>query len=418
VTPSGDGRATRERGSTAPDERGILVFAPRVPEFDRSSGDLRFHHMLTMLAQRHRVELVPMDAGTSATRAYETALEDLGIGINRTFRIRELRHRPPHVAMFEFYQQAEAYLDAVRFLQPGWPAIVDSVDLHYLREARMATYESGRTTPKALQERRARELRVYANADLVLTVTEDDRQQLRRDLPGAEVAVVPNIHRPRAVLPALAERRRGSLLFVGWFVHPPNADAVLWFVREVLPQLRRVVPDVEVVIVGDSPPPEIRKLEESRGVRVTGYVPDTTPYLDAAWVSIAPLRYGAGMKGKVGEAMAAGLPVVTTSIGAEGMELKDGVTALVADTPEAFADAVRRLCTDDALHQEISARALAHVRERYDLPVVAARLEAAVKRATTLQPRRMGPAARVAFLARAARQRLAPLHSGTKRGKP
>jgi len=90
---------------------------------------------------------------------------------------------------------------------------------------------------------------------------------------------------------------------------------------------------------------------------VTGYVPDTTPYLDAAWVSIAPLRYGAGMKGKVGEAMAAGLPVVTTSIGAEGVELKDGITALVADTPEAFADAVRRLCTDDALHQGISARA-------------------------------------------------------------
>jgi glycosyltransferase involved in cell wall biosynthesis len=320
------------------------------------------------------------------------------------------------VAIFEFFHQAEVYLDAVRFLQPGWPAIVDSVDLHYLREARMATYESGRTTPKALQERRARELRVYANADLVLTVTEDERQRLRRDLPGAEVAVVPNIHRPRAVLPALAGRRRRSLLFVGGFQHAPNADAVLWFVREVLPQLRRVVPDVEVVMVGDCPPPEIRKLEESPGVRATGYVPDTTPYLDAAWVSIAPLRYGAGMKGKVGEAMAAGLPVVTTSIGAEGMELEDGVTALVADTPEAFADAVHRLCTDDALHQRISARALAHVRERYDLPVVAARLEAAVKRATTLEPRRMGLAARVAFLARVARQKLAPLHSGTKRG--
>src|SRR5262245_2922141 len=146
--------------------------------------------MLTMLARRYPVELVPTDAGTSATRAYETALEDLGIGINRTFRIRELRHRPPHVALFEFFHQAEWYLDAVRLLQPGWPAIVDSVDLHYLREARMATYESGRTAPKELQERRARELRVYANADLVLTVTEDERQRLRRDLPEAEVAEI------------------------------------------------------------------------------------------------------------------------------------------------------------------------------------------------------------------------------------
>src|SRR5262249_38799860 len=158
---------------------------------------------------------------------------------------------------------------------------------------------------------------------------------------------------PRAVLPALAARRRGSLLFVGGFQHAPNADAVLWFVREVRPRLLRIVPDIEVVLVGSSPPPEIRAFVESIGVRLTGYVPDTAPYLDRAWVSIAPLRYGAGMKGKVGEAMAAGLPVVTTSIGAEGMELEDGVTALVADTPEAFAEAVRRLCTDDALHQGI-----------------------------------------------------------------
>src|SRR5262249_117816 len=239
------------------------VFAHRVPEFDRNSADLRFNHMLTMLARRHPVELVPTDVGKSTTRAYETALEDLGIVINRTFRIRELRHRPPHVAMFEAFHQAEWYLDAVRFLQPGWPAIVDSVDLHYLREARMATYDSGLTARKALRKRRARELRVYANADLVLTVTEDERQRLRRDLPGAEVAVVPNIHRPRAVLPALAARRRGSLLFVGGFQHAPNADAVLWFVREVRPRLLRIVPDIEVVLVGSSPPPEIRAFVES-----------------------------------------------------------------------------------------------------------------------------------------------------------
>src|SRR5207245_8924437 len=105
--------------------------------------------------------------------------------------------------------------------------------------------------------------------------------------------------------------------------------------------------------VGDRPTAEMRQLAGD-GVVTAGWVADMTPYLDSHWVAIGPLRFGAGMKGKVGQALAAGLPVVTTRVGAEGMDLEDGKAALIAESPTAFAEAVARLCPDGELHRNLS----------------------------------------------------------------
>jgi hypothetical protein len=149
--------------------------------------------------------------------------------------------------------------------------------------------------------------------------------------------VVSNIHDPEPAGPGFDAR--SGLLFVGSFWHAPNVDAVLWLCREVLPLARRQLPDLHARIVGAGAPPEVRALA-GEGVEIAGQVPDLQPDLDGARVSLAPLRYGAGVKGKVGEAMAHGLPVVTTSIGAEGMGIEPGRHALVADDAEAFAAAI------------------------------------------------------------------------------
>ena len=141
-----------------------------------------------------------------------------------------------------------------------------------------------------------------------------------------------------------------SILFVGDFRHAPNADAVLFFYRHVLPLVRRSLRDVAVTIVGDAPPREVRALS-SADITVTGWVPDVEPYLTTHCISIAPLRFGAGLKGKIVEAMATGLPVVTTPVGAEGMELVHGSTALIAESPEAFARAVIQL-SDRYKHED------------------------------------------------------------------
>jgi len=195
--------------------------------------------------------------------------------------------------------------------------------------------------------------------------------------------VIPNIH---AVGDQPIDRSgRNGLLFVGNFNHPPNVDAIHYFVREVFPLITTVIPDITLTIVGNNPPKEITALDGPR-IRVTGYVPSTEPYLRNARVSIVPLRYGAGMKGKIGEAMAHGLPVVTTSIGAEGMGLVHGQTALIADTPREFADAVLALYDDERAWERIAADARQFLRDHYSVEAVETRLAEMLERAAAIQP--------------------------------
>ena len=155
-----------------------------------------------------------------------------------------------------------------------------------------------------------------------------------------------------------------------------------------------------MTIVGDAPPREVLALSSAE-ISVTEWVPAVEPYLASHSVSIAPLRFGAGLKGKIVEAMAAGLPVVTTPVGAEGMELVHGSTALIAESPEAFARAVVRLCTDHVLHARLSRNGLEHARARWDPTVVAPKLLETLARMPTLRTKRLRTVDRVLVRARA-----------------
>ncbi len=316
----------------------VLVVAP-IPDFDRASGSLRFYQMLQMLARRYRVMLLGwVDAEDPRSPRYVKALADAGLAVQ------------------------------------------------------VVSARKARRTMR-------RELGVYRRADLVLTVTECDRAQILLTLPKARVSIVPNIHQVREDVPGFDERRRNSLLFVGGFAHPPNGDAVLFFCRDILPMVKRALGQVEVTIVGDRPPPEIRDLAGD-GVVIAGWVPEMTPYLDSHCVAIAPLRFGAGMKGKVGQALAGGLPVVTTRVGAEGMDLEDGKAVLIADSPTAFAEAVARLCTDGELHRDLSQAGRSQVRHRWDAAAVEARLIGALESIRGLTPTPLRAPGRLAAHAR------------------
>jgi glycosyltransferase involved in cell wall biosynthesis len=230
-------------------------------------------------------------------------------------------------------------------------------------------------------------------------VTESDKRTLLECLPDSRIAVVPTIHPEASEVPGYHDRRSNSLLFVGGFAHSPNVDAVLFFGREVLPLIRRSVPSVIVTIVGDAPPEEVRRLA-SDTVTVTGWVPDVKPYLDSHMVSIAPLRFGSGMKGKVGEAMAHGLPVVVTTIAAEGMDLTDGVTALIADSADKFADAIVRLLGDRPLHDRLSTNGRQAARTRWSEAVAAKDLLALMRTLPELTPKRASVRKRLLWAAR------------------
>src|SRR5262245_7128391 len=169
-------------------------------------------------------------------------------------------------------------------------------------------------------------------------------------------------------------------MFIGNFRHTPNRDAVAYFVGEILPRVAARLPGVRFLIVGSGRPPSIR--QASPAVQVLGHVKDVDPVFDAARVFVAPLRYGAGVKGKIGQSLACGLPVVTTSVGAEGMALVDREHALIADGPEAFAQAVVELYGDPALWARLSAAGRRHVGTHFGRERTRALLDEAVRQLT------------------------------------
>jgi glycosyltransferase involved in cell wall biosynthesis len=207
-----------------------------------------------------------------------------------------------------------------------------------------------------------KELSSYNKADIVITVSEPDKQALLQENKRMQIKIIPNIHETEPLMEI--NEPHPSLLFVGGFNHPPNVDAVLYFIREILPLIKKRIPEVTLDIVGYSPPQEILALA-SKDINVTGFVPETRPYLLANRISIAPLRFGAGIKGKIGEAMAYGLPVVTTPVGSEGFGLTHGENILIAETPESFANCVISLLNDHSLYERIRRNGRAFIESNF-----------------------------------------------------
>jgi GT2 family glycosyltransferase/SAM-dependent methyltransferase len=244
------------------------------------------------------------------------------------------------------------YLSMVRRVLPNVPFLFDTVDLHHLREQREAELTGDPAAVERAAATRALELGLVTASDATFVVSPYEVEVLAREVPGARVHVVPNVHVQHPVGPG-PERRRG-ILFVGSFGHPPNVDAVRWFVDEIFPLVRAQEPHALFRVVGRGAPESLTR-ELPAGVEMLGWVEDLTDLYAASRVSVAPLRYGAGIKGKVGEALSHGLPVVATPMAAEGMGLVDGVHGAVAEDPAAFAAGVVRLLRDDELWRSASA---------------------------------------------------------------
>lgn len=228
-----------------------------------------------------------------------------------------------------------------------------------------------------------RKLLRYETAQLrrfpaVVAVSEVDAAQGRRLAPGTPICVVPNgvdvawFAPPAGSDPA----QRKGLLFAGTMDYGPNIDAAVYFCREIWPRVRQAQPDATLTIAGARPVPEVLALAMLPGVTVTGFVEDMRPYLWQAAVSIVPLRIGGGTRLKILEAMAAGSPVVSTSIGAEGLDVKAGEDIVLADRPEPFADEVVRLLREPEWGQKLRVNGRRLVEQSYDWSVVAPRLDA------------------------------------------
>ena len=207
--------------------------------------------------------------------------------------------------------------------------------------------------------------------DRCLVVSNEEGRVLMRTAPAVKFAVVENGVDCGSIRRLPPSRHHKDLLFIGVINYAPNCDAILYFCKSILPLIRRSIPETHLAVVGHAPPMAVKELTSTYGITVTGFVDDPIPYYDDATVCVVPLRAGGGTRLKILEAMAIGRPVVTTSIGCEGLEVRDGEHLLVGDSAEDFADHVIRLLQDEGLRRRIIAAARALVEQRYDWSIIA-----------------------------------------------
>jgi glycosyltransferase involved in cell wall biosynthesis len=174
-------------------------------------------------------------------------------------------------------------------------------------------------------------------------------------------------------------RKRGSkkIFTLGTLHYPPNADGIRWFVREVFPLIKERISDVTMTIAGRNPPADFHQFsEESRGaIKITGYIPDLQPHLEESALIVVPVRAGSGLRVRILEAFAQAMPVVTTTVGLEGIDAQPDRDVLVGDTPQDFAAAVIRLIEDDALQAQLAANGRSLAERAYDWKVILNRME-------------------------------------------
>jgi polysaccharide biosynthesis protein PslH len=267
------------------------------------------------------------------------------------------------------------------------PILFDDYNAEWLLQLRAAQTDWQKITrwPAALystiQARRLRryERRICLASQQVLAVSQADAAALQQLEPAIAPRIVPNgvdTDRNRPGLPP-AEIAHPALVFTGKLDYRPNGDAALWFAREVWPLIRTRKPQVHWYLVGKDPGPELTRLGRLEGVHVTGYVPEVQPYLAAADCYIAPLRVGGGTRLKLLEALACGLPIVATTQGAEGLEVRSGEHLLLADSAADFANAVLRLLNDHPLASRLGLGARALATWHYEWDVLGPLLEEA-----------------------------------------
>ena len=346
----------------------VLMIDATTPQPDHDSGSLRLVNcMRVMKSEGHAVAFFADNRAW--IEKYTFDLQQLGVEVLwHPFMPAPVRWFRDNGARFDLvfisrHYVVSVYLGLVRLHAPQAKLVFDTVDLHYLREQREAELANRADLMHAADLTRTRELALIRSSDMTLVVSPVEKALLAQEAPGARVDILSNVHEVFGRRRDYAQRE--GLVFMGGFAHPPNADAVIWFVREVLPHVRRELPDIAFHIVGSKPGDEVRALGQEPGVIVEGFVEDIAPFMDGCRVAVAPLRYGAGVKGKVNMSMSYGQPVVATPIAIEGMHAQAGRDVLVAADAEGFAREVVRTYTDEALWRMLSDNGVENVRRHF-----------------------------------------------------
>ena len=377
----------------------ILFLSPTVPFPLTDGGRIRVYNLLKQIAQKSDVTLLALE--TQPTDADGVAeLRKLGIQVHLvpnaptlprvafgTLAKAFLKRQPITVARYDVpaYRRklgellADEIFDLVHYemfhiaqfhTETDLPSIlsqqnVDSAIWHRLcSETTNPFYKLAYWTQQLAFQRYERLLSPKFS---VITCTSDiDAAVFAEHCPEDAIEIIPNGVDITHYQPDFTAEAPAHLIYIGSMDWYPNEDAVAFFSNEVLPQIQEKVPDVVFSIVGGNPSPRVQKLAERDGIVVTGRVPEIKPYFAEATVFVVPLRIGSGTRLKILEALAMGKAIVSTSVGAEGLDLKNGEEIFVADEPTTFADAVTRLLTDSELRRRVGENGRVRVERDYD----------------------------------------------------
>ncbi len=349
--------------------RRLLVVDSTTPRTDRDSGSLRAFNLMRLLREEgYAVDFLPddrIDAGR-----YTADLRRIGVrvhcGQQATSHPRWFSRQHQHydAIVIARYHLAACWIPMVRRISPSMRIVFDTVDLHHLREQREAELQANDRLMRASMATRKRELGVISRADVTWVVSPVEREEIRHHLSTARIEVVPNLHLPGPQVHDYGNRH--GMLFVGGGRHPPNVDAVRWLLKEIFPLIRNRLPTCTLHIVGEDLETMLADTRDMRdGVLFHGHVPDLAPLLDGCRVGLAPLRFGAGVKGKVNQYMVHGLPTVATTCASEGMHLVNGHDVAVANDCDSFAAMAVELHEDPGLWARLSEGGLANVRNHF-----------------------------------------------------
>ena len=347
----------------------ILVIDATTPEPDKDSGSIRLTNMMQCCRELGYGVTFFAD-NRDYTGSYTRDLQKTGI---------EVLFRPWLESLHEFFRErgsefdyifisrhyiATNYISLIKRYCPEARFIFDTVDLHYLREQRLAELEQSLPLKRTAQQTRRSEMSVIKAADATLVVSTVEQDVLAQDAPGEKVHILSNIHEVPGRDNAFADRK--DIYFVGGYQHPPNIDAACWFVNEVWPLIHEKLPEMRFHLIGSNAPERVLSLSGD-GVLFHGFVPSLQPFLSGCRLAVAPLRYGAGVKGKVNMSMAHGQPVVATPAAAEGMFAEHERELLVAEDAAAFAREVVRLYQDEELWNRLSDASVSNVEEHFSV---------------------------------------------------
>jgi glycosyltransferase involved in cell wall biosynthesis len=348
----------------------ILWVDEQLPEPSRDSGSLRMFNLMRLLvAMGHTVNVLALSRSTDQTQ--KDLLQDIGVqraGPDTVLRPEAwfARNGKRYDAVIvSRYHLAWSWFPLIRRVHPKALKILDTVDLHHVREMGEADLRGNALLRLAARATRRHELRAIRNADVTWVVSAMESRLLENIAPGSRTQVISNVH---AVPPRAPDRHPGAkLVFVGGAQHPPNVDGVRWLLSEILPKILRMRPDCRLHLVGRGLEECARDLPIPSNTVFHGQLQELEALLGTCHVGLAPLRFGAGVKGKINHYMAFGLPTVATAVAVEGMHLKEERDVLLADDADAFSRAVIRLLDDQALWKALSTHGRENVRRHFSI---------------------------------------------------